>query len=1042
MEQCSRIKRIVSVWLCLCMVIAMGFPMGENLMTVEAAQADLPELLASYPLLTDLKDVSGNGRDGKAVGNLRYYNGLTFPGNNDSSTNYAELPQGMLDGQDTLTISVWLKNRTGKGNYAAMSFCSPVEAGADSPNYWLFVPSNPDGVFKNVFTNSVNVKEPFRTEVGVTEGDTTGLERKWAQYTMVLTADSISSYLNGTLVGTAQKSRTTTDFGQNLLVFLGRSGYAKDQAFAGSMKDLRIYGGVLTQAQIQEQYEAGRAAYDSANESTEKEPAGITEYIPQIRRTTDASSGLSHPGVGMSAEQLETMQRHVRAGDEPWLSGYGALINNPKASLNPRLYFQPDNDIFINIPGPWAIEGYSNPGEFVSQRCQMDSLTAAHQALMWYITGNEQYRRNVFAILDNFALVESAVDHTDIRFGDVVYNLCFAAEILRYTECDNEELQWTQEDTDKLTGFMDIVHKFYDATWFWMNQHSFTVLGMMGESIFTNDAVMYGKAVERTLVNTEGEHGGRNGSVKYQIRKVEKNDLTGELLKEPNIQLMEMGRDQGHAYGNLGGLSELVASIYAQGTLVDPEEGTISTAANAVNPFEFQDDRLLAGASYLAKYHLGYEVTWVPADSGVSSSSPNGIYKSINGYPWKGNLSNYYGIVYNYYKYIAKADMSQEKYRYVADAYESIMPEGASGDFIGLSTLMFTPEAAAADGISRKKDFSGDTETISQTEYFSALRRGTAQVMKEGDVTFVRADAAGAGTEFVIHHFGYPRKGLAALKVRSNGDARIRLGCQEADHDPAAVFEVHNTGGKWQTVYYDLSKSENIAASMVYYTITGNATQVDMDYLEFDPAQAVPQIQEIHHENDVLSQTLKDGAVKQYVAVGGKYQTKVVLSDAVEGVIYGVQGLPENASFDKAKGTLQWTPSAGQAGKEYTLRYFVEKNGAVSYCSRNVYVYDSVYGLLAECVKGVASGNYEKQSAEQFQSAYSAALAEGKRSCATAAFREKAAALMRAADNLKYLMYYFDFEGNSESDRLKSKGLSKEALALSGNAEIVYDREM
>ena len=51
---------------------------------------------------------------------------------------------------------------------------------------------------------------------------------------------------------------------------------------------------------------------------------------------------------------------------------------------------------------------------------QMDSLTAAHQALMWYITGNEQYRRNVFAILDNFALVESAVDHTDFRFGDVV----------------------------------------------------------------------------------------------------------------------------------------------------------------------------------------------------------------------------------------------------------------------------------------------------------------------------------------------------------------------------------------------------------------------------------------------------------------------------------------------------------------------------------------------------------------------------------------------------------------------------------------------
>lgn len=1042
MEKRSGIRNILSWLLCLCMVCsALSFPMGGSLKQVKAAQADLPELLAHYPLLTDLKDVSGNGYDAEAVGNLRYNNGLTFPGNNDSSTNYAKLPQGMLDGKNTLTFSLWLKNRTGKGNYAAMSFCSPVESG-DSPDYWLFVPSNPDGLFKNVFTNSVNVKEPFRTEVGVTAGDTTGLERQWAMYTMVLTADSISSYLNGELVGTAAKSRTTKDFGADLLVYLGRSGYAKDKAFAGCMKDLHIYEGALTQAQIQAQYEAGRAAYDAENESTKHEPEGITEYIPQIRRETDVSSGLQHPGIGMSAEQLETMQRHVRAGDEPWLSGYGALIyNNPKSSLNPRLYFQADNDIFIHIPGPWAIEGYSNPGEFVSQRCQMDSLTAAHQALMWYITGNEQYRRNVFAILDNFALVESAVDHTDFRFGDVVYNLCFAAEILRYTECENEELQWTQEDTDKLVGFMNIVHKFYDATWFWMNQHSFNVLGMMGESIFTNDAEMYGKAVERTLVNTEGEHGGRNGSVKYQIRKMTKNDLTGETLKEPNIQLMEMGRDQGHAYGNLGGLSELVASIYAQGTLVDPEDGTISTAENAVNPFEFQDDRLLAGASYLAKYHLGYEVTWIPADSGVSSSSPNGIYKSINGYPWKGNLSNYYGIVYNYYKYIAKADMNQEKYRYVADAYESIMPEGASGDFIALSTLMFTPEAAAADGISRKKDFSGDTGTISQTEYFSALRRGSAQVMKEGDTAFVRADATGEGTEFAIHHFGYPKKGLVALKVRSNGDARIRLGCQEADHDPAAVFEVHDTNGAWQSVLYDLSESQNTAASMVYYTITGDATQVDMDYLEFDPAQTVPKIQEISHEGSVLSQTQKDGAVKEYVAVGADYQAQIVLAEETEGVVYDVLGLTQDAVIDRTKGSLHWKPGAELAGKEVTLRYLAKKNGAVSYYSRKVYVYDNVYGLLEECVRGVGSGAYEKISAEQFQNAYKEALAEGKRSCESAAFREKAAALIEAAQNLKYLIYYFDFEGNSDSEKRKSKAVGQEFLSLSGNAEVVFDEQ-
>ena len=41
---------------------------GRSLKQVKAAQADLPELLAHYPLLTDLKDVSGNGYDAETEG--------------------------------------------------------------------------------------------------------------------------------------------------------------------------------------------------------------------------------------------------------------------------------------------------------------------------------------------------------------------------------------------------------------------------------------------------------------------------------------------------------------------------------------------------------------------------------------------------------------------------------------------------------------------------------------------------------------------------------------------------------------------------------------------------------------------------------------------------------------------------------------------------------------------------------------------------------------------------------------------------------------
>ncbi len=81
------------------------------------------------------------------------------------------------------------------------------------------------------------------------------------------------------------------------------------------------------------------------------------------------------------------------------------------------------------------------------------------------------------------------------------------------------------------------------------------------------------------------------------------------------------GARRGHSYADIAGLSTLAQTIYAQGTKVDPVNGTMSTAANAVNPFNFLDDRLLAGTTYTLKYHLGYDVLWTPAWANQSSTS-------------------------------------------------------------------------------------------------------------------------------------------------------------------------------------------------------------------------------------------------------------------------------------------------------------------------------------------------------------------------------------------------------------------------------------
>ncbi|QYR22777.1 fibronectin type III domain-containing protein [Paenibacillus sp. sptzw28] len=449
----------------------------------------------------------------------------------------------------------------------------------------------------------------------------------------------------------------------------------------------------------------------------------ITSYQPQVVNTdvdvsyTDSSGNtisgtIHHPGIAMRQSDLDNMRDHVRAGDEPWNTAFSAFSSDSQASKTPRIYYEAGNDIFINIRGPWAetVNGvyYSNPSDYVGTRANTDSETAFIQAIMWYITGDETYRSNAMTIIRNYSAIQSCATHTSFRFATMTYLLAAAAEILRYSDTPTSSLDWTEADTTNLTNAMNIVTVTYNPHTFFMNQHQFTVMGTMGRAIFTNNLQLYAEAVEAATVNSAGQAGGRNGSIKYEMRYMTANEVTGAALSpsDYHVQLMEMGRDVGHSYGNVGGLSTLARTIYAQGTKVDPVSGAMSTAANAVNPFNFLDDRLLAGVTYLLKYHLGYDVLWTPAYSdGTTSGSAH--YDAINA-DGRGRIDSYFNVLYNYYKYIEGRDMTQEKYKYLAYAYETRMPEVAAKDY-PLATLLYTPDAAKTVGLSNQITLGGIT---------------------------------------------------------------------------------------------------------------------------------------------------------------------------------------------------------------------------------------------------------------------------------------------------------------------------------------------
>jgi hypothetical protein len=150
---------------------------------------------------TSVPDDSGNGRDATIRGTGATVSGdvLSLPGGaNASGAGYVELPTGMFDGQDTLSVSLWLKNETGSGNHAAMFFGTTENLPSQ---YWLLNPANPAGQLKSVITDGLSAASPWTTESGISPtvgargvaGPVTGSD--WALYTTVITPTSITGYL-------------------------------------------------------------------------------------------------------------------------------------------------------------------------------------------------------------------------------------------------------------------------------------------------------------------------------------------------------------------------------------------------------------------------------------------------------------------------------------------------------------------------------------------------------------------------------------------------------------------------------------------------------------------------------------------------------------------------------------------------------------------------------------------------------------------------------------------------------------------------------
>lgn len=152
-----------------------------------------------------------------------------------SDGTYAELPRGMFDGLDQMTISLDLRSDLADGNFFSLAF------GQNDQRYYFLRARG--GEFRSAISTG-----SWNNESAVTGSIEAA---KWHHYDVVFDANTMKVYVDGALTQTnTELSTTVSGLGKNLLGYLGKSFYAPDRYFQGAYRNIKIFDVALDDAAL------------------------------------------------------------------------------------------------------------------------------------------------------------------------------------------------------------------------------------------------------------------------------------------------------------------------------------------------------------------------------------------------------------------------------------------------------------------------------------------------------------------------------------------------------------------------------------------------------------------------------------------------------------------------------------------------------------------------------------------------------------------------------------------------------------------------
>lgn len=727
------------------------------------------------------------------------------------------------------------------------------------------------------------------------------------------------------------------------------------------------------------------------------EDAGILTDNTVVIAETVSDNGFVHPGIGFTADSLNTMRDMVKQGVSPWADYFEGMRRTRYADLNGELKKQ---EQIVNNGG---ISSFAD-----------DAQRIWVQAMLYFVTGNEEYRRLPVEAIKFYGgradFFPAWFSDSHIKLGKYVRTFCEAAELMRYTEPRDESLAVTDEMIQALDEncLKPISDKCLCTKTYFMNQHSYALQGYIAETVLAEDRARYEDAVEMTTVNSGNTlNKARNGAIANVIRIVTADEETGEPC-EPHWQLAEMGRDQDHAKGNIDNFVLLARTADAQRTRVDPVSGAVTAAEDGVSVTAFRDDSIIRGAEIFFEYNMGYDVPWTTIYSENSRGEDSrkdkvALYRrAAAGY--RGRLQST-GTMAMYYRYKGLGYDIENEYPMLCEAAMKV--KETTRDFVYTGTYIDTihnydfdfwtdlapasadsaPDPARARRILAKEleEYTAAPSNIieledrfidlnvngayAQLDYPHNASDMPIEKMTDSDGTayaHMPLSESDART-MVVYNADMPKNKIG-LRVRTEGGVELKL-YNKSDYGDGEMLSVTvpNTNREWRTVILDFSEGsvkESARGAIWYLTAQsyGGAAYIDFDKLNTSEEDIKPLEIPTVKTVDVIAARTGEKLEKAYTSDD---ETAVCRADA----------LPEGAELDGTEGILSWTPA--KSG-DYALTITADNGTSVYAKEVIIKVRDTLEEQLAVITENYDAGAvYTAKTRAAFEAAKEKAAADG-----------------------------------------------------------------